>query len=261
MRWAASNRAGGSPILLFGSLFGISSCHRSKTSVDSQVSTLAPGSANGCVRLWAVRCLLVLWALGTSVVAMTLTVGHWYTMPAPQPSNILLNAAIAELRDGDGSQAQSDWTALHVLYAECRCSQRVLDHLLARAPEPGVGEVVVLVGDLPDFRSEAEARGYRVEVIEPQELGTRFGIQSAPMLVVADSAARIRYLGGYTERKQGLEILDLEILHDLRSGPVGTAEAEPYGLGHALPLFGCAVSASLQELIDPLRIKYSETLR
>ncbi|QDV09953.1 hypothetical protein Poly30_55140 [Planctomycetes bacterium Poly30] len=54
------------------------------------------------------------------------------------------------------------------------------------------------------------------------------------------------FLGGYTERKQGLAYLDLQTLEQLRAG----IQPSP------LPVYGCGVSTSLQSALDPLRIKY-----
>jgi hypothetical protein len=66
------------------------------------------------------------------------------------------------------------------------------------------------------------------------------------MFAVMDPSGGLRYLGGYTERKQGLMIEDVTIVERLRSErPVVE-----------LPLFGCAVSRSLQAMLDPLGIRY-----
>jgi len=73
----------------------------------------------------------------------------------------------------------------------------------------------------------------------------------APLRIGSDvrrhgSQRRAPLLGGYTERKQGFDIQDVSIVERLRNEK-SVAE---------LPLFGCAVSRSLQALLDPLGIKY-----
>jgi hypothetical protein len=82
--------------------------------------------------------------------------------------------------------------------------------------------------------------------VRPEELAARFHVQAAPLLAVLSDAGQIRYLGGYTDRKQGPLIRDREIMDGVRDRKQ-TPE---------LPLFGCAVSQSLRKIIDPLGIKY-----
>ncbi len=74
---------------------------------------------------------------------------------------------------------------------------------------------------------------------------TKYGIESAPLMIVDDAHGVIRYAGGYTSRKQGLDYQDQAIVHQLLSG----AEVDP------LPLFGCAVSQRLKQMVDPFRLK------
>ena len=52
----------------------------------------------------------------------------------------------------------------------------------------------------------------------------------------------VRYVGGYTDRKQGLDAKDLAIVADTRAGQ----DVAP------LPIFGCAVSARLRAALNPL---------
>ena len=82
-------------------------------------------------------------------------------------------------------------------------------------------------------------------MIEPPELAARYGLEAAPVFVVADPEGELRYVGGYTTRKQGLDNRDLAIITELRAGHDQ----------RELPLFGCAVSRSLQQLLDPLGLR------
>ena len=67
---------------------------------------------------------------------------------------------------------------------------------------------------------------------QAQELGFRFGLEAAPVLIVFDSAGRLRYAGGYYSHPAAITPLDERIYAQLAA----RAEVEP------LPVFGCAVS-------------------
>ena len=138
---------------------------------------------------------------------------------------------------------------MHVLYAECNCSKRIFGHLFHSERPAGVAERILLVGHDQTLEDKASAAGFKTEVVEPEALERRFHVQAAPLLLVSDPQDQLRYIGGYTSRKQGPDIRDREIIAGLRA-----EEPQP-----ELPLFGCAVSAGLQQLLDPLGVKYRET--
>ena len=183
---------------------------------------------------------VMLWFLAVAVLLAALAIGHWFVLPHPDKRDEKLTAGVAELVRG-----APGWAAVHVLYSECRCSQRIVDHLLSSARPSDVHETVVLVGDDAALLSRLAARGYHVVPTQPTELTERYGIEGVPLLIVADPQRSIRYVGGYTRRLQGPDISDLSIIRDLRSG------ATP----EDLPVFGCAVSQRLKRLADPLAIK------
>jgi hypothetical protein len=187
--------------------------------------------------------VFVVWALVSFVGATSLAAGHFYTLPRPPLRDLVLSAAVARLHTG---ASPDRWSAVHVLYAECRCSQRIVAHLVERGPLAGVDETVVLVGRSEALEASIAGAGFAIALVTPEELERDYHLRAAPLLVVADPVDEVRYLGGYTERKQGPAIRDVEIVADLRSG----------GAAAELPLFGCAVSRSLQTLIDPLGLKY-----
>jgi hypothetical protein len=203
---------------------------------------VGPGRGGcGAIRARALRYIpLVVWFCGISALLGALATGHWFALPAPDRGDARLAAGIHELTYGAPS-----WSVVHVLYTECRCSRRILDHLLASERPTDVQEVIVLVGDEPALAARLRARRYRVTSITPELLTVRFGLEGAPLFVVVDPRRAIRYLGGYTRRQQGADISDLSIIRDLRAG-TGTDD---------LPVFGCAVSQRLKELADPLSIK------
>lgn len=183
-----------------------------------------------------------LWALAAITVAASLALAHDYALPRPARDEQAVRDAVARSRRV-GEQGR--WLALHVLYSRCRCSERTLAHLFARGPRSDVSERIVLVGAHADFERKARAAGFALDVIAPEQLQQRYHVEAAPLFVVADPEGTLRYVGGYTERKQGLAQRDVVILDALRKG----------GFAQELPLFGCAVSRRLQSMFDPLGLK------
>ncbi len=190
---------------------------------------------------WALL-LLFVWAIPCVVVGATLMVGHWVPLPVPDRSDPVLRDALAHV----AAPKQSTWRLVHVLYAQCRCSERTFDYLFERGKAPAADETVVLVGKHPEYERRAREAGFSVEQISRRELKERFNVESAPLLLVVDPAGQIRYSGGYTARKQGLDYQDLAILSRLQGG----AEAK------TIPAYGCGVSKELQSYLDPIGVKY-----
>jgi hypothetical protein len=155
------------------------------------------------------------WAVALSVVSTFLLARHVLALPVP--ARPAVEETVRRLRAPD---EQGRWLALHVLYAECACSQ----------------------GSASDERVAAlAAKGLRVTRLTPAELAA-LSIEAAPLLIVAGPDGRVRYAGGYSERKQGPEPRDVEIVRALRAGDETTS----------LPLFGCAVSEGLRRTLNPL---------
>jgi len=212
---------------------------------------LEPNSASASGSPWdavgpvLVRSAFWFWALLSLALAASLMVTHTYTMPRPATDNADLQRALAASR---AAGAEPRWLAVHFLYSACRCSQQVLSHLFEREALPDMAERLVLIGEHAEYESAARAAGFEVEVIPPEQLLTRYGVSAAPLLVVADPTDRVRYVGGYTERKQGPVIRDLAVIAALRAGH---ESAE-------LPTFGCAVSRALQTLLDPFGLRSTQ---
>lgn len=190
------------------------------------------------------RLVFVAWVFVAFAAATSLAAAHFYTLPRPATSDARVQRAIASHRSAADA---GRWRVLHVLYAECRCSQRILGHLAERGPIDGVSETIVLVGGDPAVAADAVGAGFALDTVTPEELVSEYALEAAPALVVADPSDEVRYLGGYTERKQGPDIRDVSIIDTLRRD----------GSTDELPLFGCAVSESLQALLDPLALRYS----
>ncbi len=194
-------------------------------------------------KTFLVKLGLAAWAGLLLFVVGTLMVGHWYTLPKPDKTDAFLTQALAELRTSADDGA---WMGVHVLYTECRCSQRVFDHLFSSARPDDVKEKVILVGKDDKIEARARKSGFDVVVVSPVQLKEQFSLESAPLLLVVEPSGAIAYSGGYTQRKQGPDIRDVAIITSLMQN-------------HApreLPLYGCGTSSELQKTLDPLGIKY-----
>ncbi|MFN3244030.1 MAG: hypothetical protein ACE37K_21165 [Planctomycetota bacterium] len=190
------------------------------------------------------RVLLFVWAPMVLLVLSSLMTGHWAPLPTPQAHDATLRRGLAEL---PARARFDDWTAYHVLYSGCRCSRFVFDYVAERPTPTGLREVVLLVG-APDeeFAAACRERDMPCIVLSQEQLEQRFGIEAAPLLLVTAPGHEVAYLGGYTDRKQAIDYRDLEIVERLRAGE----QVDP------MPVFGCGVSSSLQDALDPFGIKY-----
>lgn len=189
---------------------------------------------------WFVRVFLIIWAVSLTAVGAALMVSHWVPLPSPQPGELVFS-------DNLPPAATGQWVAVHCLYAECPCSRRVLDHVITRPPRTDVFEHIVLVGNAAKTPASVKHWRLSTELVSPEQFKSRYGLEAAPLLVVLDPDRQVRYVGGYTERKQGFNIQVDQILTRLLAGEDV----------QSLPVYGCAVSKGLQALVDPLRIKSS----
>lgn len=176
-----------------------------------------------------------------TVVGAYLLAGHVFAMPTPPPDAPALGSGL----EGARPPGQKGWFALHVIYGECGCSRRIVEHLVARRPRADVGERIALVGNDPTLRAALTAAGYEVEGLEMDQLQERYGISAVPTLAVLGPDDTVRYVGGYTRRKRGPAIADDEILDGLLAGD------QP----EQLPVFGCAISRELRNATDPLGLR------
>jgi hypothetical protein len=178
------------------------------------------------------------WALAAFLVCGSLAGAH-AALPKPQ-EYAKLERSVAALRDPAGPS----WLSVHALYSHCRCSERILAQLLDRAATSGIQEHVLWVGPSSEREAALYTKGFRVHTVSPLQLQRDFGAVAVPLLVVTDGHDRVHYAGGYG--KSSGEVRDREILETaLRN----ERQAE-------LPIVGCAVSRSLQKLVDPFGLKY-----
>lgn len=148
--------------------------------------------------------------------------------------------------------ARGPWSSLvgtgrgvvHVLYASCKCSGRVVDALVRRRALPNAREVVMIVGALGDRERELVGAGFEVTHVDSESLKRHYHVEAAPLLVVVDAGGKVLYSGGYRESENG-PLADAQIIADTFAG----------GTPVSLPLFGCAVSTLLRRIVDPLGLK------
>jgi hypothetical protein len=187
--------------------------------------------------VWVAACV----AVGTYLLA-----SHLLTLPTPAPSDPVLHRGIAAHRR---VHQRDRWLVLHVVYDECKCSQRVLDHLLADARPPDIAERVVLVTEHRAAQAALIAaiptHGFELDVVTPEQLIADYHIEAAPLLVIVDPRDTVRYVGGYTPRKQAADVRDLTVIAAVQRGET----VEP------LPTFGCAIGRALNSRLDPLGIR------
>jgi len=186
---------------------------------------------------------LAVWALLAFLVTGSLASAHLYTLPRPSKVSAALVQALAALRRPEDGHRYS---ASHVLYAACACSQRIVERLVQRGARSDVSETVLLVGADQSLAERLTRARYRVEIVTPRALRERYDIQAAPLLIISQPDARIAYLGGYTDHKRSLPIRDVELIERVVRG----------GRSSELPLLGCATGRALQRVLDPFALKY-----
>lgn len=190
------------------------------------------------------RGMFVAWVLCCVIGGGYLLSAHLLTLPTPELTDLgFQRSAIVERKPAQ----QGRWMVVHILDQECVCSLRVLSHLLADPRPHDVVERIVLIATTVGAERIAAIRdrGFDLEIVTPEQLGERYHVEAAPLMVVTDPSDKIRYVGGYTPRKQAADIRDVAVIEALHQG----LQVEP------LPTFGCAVGRSLRTKIDPLGLR------
>jgi hypothetical protein len=179
--------------------------------------------------------VLFVWAAGMLLLGAVMMGRHALALPLPPPADPVLAESMAKLKDDPAHPL-----AVHVLFADCRCSQKIAAHLSGSTRPVGVQETVLLVGKDDLVADRLRSRGFGVVLVTESELASRFHVKSAPMLVVMGKGKDVRYVGGYTRTKQAPDPQDLEIMEHAQ-----TEIVEP------LPVVGCAVEKQLRARLDP----------
>jgi hypothetical protein len=179
--------------------------------------------------------ILAVWAACMLLLGAIMMGRHELSLPVPPPADPALAESLSALKDDPTHPL-----VVHVLYTQCRCSQKIAAHLAGSTRPVGMKETVLLIGTDEPLADRLRSRGFGVTSITDEELGGRFHLRSAPMLVVLGKGKEVRYVGGYTRTKQGIDPQDLEIIEHAQ-----TEVVEP------LPVLGCAVEKQLRARIDP----------
>lgn len=165
---------------------------------------------------------------------------HLVSLPGSSMSSAAFSSAVGRL-----PFAAPGWHMVHIVYDDCRCSESVLDHLVARGVVADA-ETVVRIGTHPVAGVDRiRARGFTVLDLTPREAEDTLGVVGAPMLVVVQPTGAVAYAGGYTRTKQAALKADLAIYRSSRAGIAVTP----------LPVLGCAVNERTKKRIDPLGLR------
>jgi hypothetical protein len=186
--------------------------------------------------------LFGLWFVGISIPLVTLAAQH--DLP-------LARRTAPGSRSDDTRRATDGTTILHVLAADCECSQAVAEYLLGRGADPAEREQVWIVGDAGSLRERLEQEGYRARTASAEEVGEVLGVAGAPFLFVyGQGGDGVLYAGGYgpTRPARPADVQVESIVRGVRAGE----SRRPY------PAYGCVVGADLRRRVDPLRLKYSQ---
>lgn len=140
----------------------------------------------------------------------------------------------------------NEYFFVHVLGANCGCSKRVLAYLTERSAPALVQEKIILVeGSLPHEEKLLQA-GIEIEKITPEELKSKYGLESAPQFFVLNREGKTLYAGGYKKYEE-TDFRDIEIFEGLKQG----RSIASY------PVFGCAFGKKLKDKMDPFKFKYT----
>jgi len=181
--------------------------------------------------------LLALWAPTTVAVVGLLMVNHTLAMPDPDD--------LGRLRRGLARLAPAaDRRVVHVIGAHCSCTDRLVDHLIARGASPDHPELVVFAGPMRPRHKPLGDAGYRIEHTTPEGLAEQLSIRAAPVLLIEDDGG-LRYVGGYFRTPAAAVPVEERLV-----------DAVWQGLAPApLPIFGCAVEPALRAQLDPLGLQ------
>lgn len=183
--------------------------------------------------------VLAAWLSVSTVTLALLSLNHGIAFPSPEPDRLSrISKSLYELAP------KTDRLIVHVLASDCSCTASLTRHLLQHGADGN--ELIVYVGDDPKFQNSAEKAGYNFIPVSNQQL-TDLGLESAPVLAVFSERGELDYLGGYYDHPSASRPLNLSLLAEINAGD----------LPNPLPIFGCATSARLKSVFDPLGLDLS----
>ncbi len=201
---------------------------------------LRPAQTSPEKNRWLGKSLIAGWVVIALIGLASLSLSHMAAMPEPDDAARLTRAMLTLRQDATRR------FLVHVIYADCSCTQRLFTHLVARGAFPGAEEIVLFVGEDTAKRRAAAHAGFRFTNVSSTDLAARFGLEAAPVLMIFSVSGRLDYVGGYFNHPAALFPLDETIYAQLKKGTTPAS----------LPVFGCAVSPRLQKSVDPLGLMY-----
>jgi hypothetical protein len=139
---------------------------------------------------------------------------------------------------------------VHVLGEGCGCSEFVSEYLYERGKKLGLNELVYFIGNEESLKSNLRVKGFDTsfhtfESIRKKKLKT----EGVPYFQIYNTENKLVYSGGYDNKMitKYTKFKDLEILKSLQIYKT---------TDKSLPVYGCATSKNIQELIDPFQLKY-----
>ena len=187
------------------------------------------------------KIFLFFWIIIVSTIISFQMAGHLLTMPVPKD----LERLDKQLNLLTGSEK---FTGLHILFDKCSCTNSLIKSLLKHPSSKEINESILWVGTKESLGVRAEKFlefGYRIIYTDTASLKQNFGVEVAPILALKEGKI-FRYLGGYYDRPGST------LSHEKAIIKAVLAQQTP----KSLPVYGCAVSDDLQNIIDPLSILY-----
>ena len=180
--------------------------------------------------------VVCLWVVSITVPLGLFSAAHMAALPVAEKA---VTKAV-----GGGSA----WRIVHVLAEECPCSRSVLEYLEVRGAQEGIVEEVILLDGRAATVSRLRALDFEVSTAEAESFCTNFGSEGVPFFQVVNGFESPSYSGAYFDsaHRGRSGFLDLSIYSLVKGGGEVTNR----------PVFGCATSERLRELLDPLGLKY-----
>ena len=183
---------------------------------------------------------LVIWFALSLVGLASLSVNHIFAMPIPK-DEVKVTRSIWTLRKG-----QEPYFVVHVIYQNCSCTESLFAHLLQRGRFPKSEELILFVGENDGKKKKALEKGFRFLQSDATHLEVKYGLESAPVLLVFDGRGQMRYIGGYYNHPSAIFPLDVKVFEQVNH------QKAP----KTLPIFGCAVRRGVQKSMDPFGLVY-----
>jgi hypothetical protein len=149
--------------------------------------------------------------------------------------------------------ANGSWQAVHILKADCPCSESVSKYLLKRGPQKDLNEQIWMMGENATWETSLKQSGFVVQHHDAEQVAAQLGVQGGPWLLIISPKGEVAYSGGYAPQRPGPStvICDLALWQAVSHGHTV----------QAYPAYGCAASCWLRKTIDPLGMKYAGELK